>query len=1324
MSGNSDIRFFRLLKDYHLIRTHLHRLLVAAALSVAVAALAPSRAAAGVRTVASDGLGIRLEITPSYLAPSPVVIDGTTYLRYDFDRSVAPGSLSPGEPELRELSETIRLRGRSGNTVEVVAADYEDLTGVLLAPFSSYVDQDGFPSERRSVKAEAYGRDEFLPSALVVLRRAAETRGTFLGDVDCSPLQYNAARRVLRRYTRIVVQVTFGPAESPKRTPSAGAALAQSVLASGSWFRFTVTDDGIYRFTGQALLGAGIPSSVDPATIRIYGNGGAETPVDENAPAPDDLVENAVALTDRGTPGSLDAADEIVFYGRGSRGWTYNPATRAYSHVLNHFAEFNVYWLTYGGAAKAMSVVPAASDPAAFPATVTGKLFREDEKMNLLSSGMEWLGQSFGAGDQLTLVHALPGIDLASPVRYRIHVGAQSSSSSSFSVFEHGAAIGAIGLAATNVGDYFSLQFKDGIIDRTVVPTFTDAQSQLKFAFNSASAAGKGFLDWIEFFYRRRLEAVSDQFRFDALDTAASVAYAIGGFSGAARAFDVAHTDNVRELLPARVSSDSCVVQYAGTPGDPGDLYVVGPSGFRTPGPLTAVANQDLHGDPTQAENIIITHPDFLDQALRLKAHRERPGHALATIVVTTDQIYNEFGGGVPSPPAIRNYLRYRYLNQTVTPRYALLLGDGDFDYRRINARGTNWVPPWETAQSYDPLNTYPSDDEFVIFNTDDRVDMGIGRLTARSAAEASAMVDKIVAYETGGVRDPWKLRITFVADDGLAEPGSDNGFAHVNHAEAVAAYVPPLFEKRKIYMFQYPTVFAAGGRRKPAVNAAIRDQMNEGSLVVNYSGHGNPRLWAHENVFVRETDFPLLKNDGRSFFLVAATCNFSEFDGLTDQSGGEVLLAMPSAGAVGVFSATRVVFAYDNLLINKAFFANMFPNGLAGPVNPRRLGDIVYDTKQTRTSPNDRKYFLLGDPAMTIGIPELRAFVDSINGIPGTQEAQLRALERSRLSATVRDSAAGAVRPFGGEAEVVVYDANQTAQIVDPTAGTKTYQVDGSVLFRGTQTVAGGAINAEFVVPKDISYGNGLGRVVTYFWNAADEGAGYTSNVRIGGTDSTAALDGAGPSVALYMDSRGFRAGDLVSASPTLIADLADSNGINTSGAGVGHRLEAWLDGAAESVDLTNYYKSKKDTYREGTVEYRLPAQTEGTHRLRMRAWDTYNNSSMSETVFDVGTSMGLRLTNVLNYPNPFTSSTLFTFEQNQVSGIDAQVRIYTVAGRLIQVLSAVNVTDERIQIPWDGRDRDGDQVANGVYLYKVTAKTHDGRYTSEVLGKLSVLR
>jgi flagellar hook assembly protein FlgD len=124
------------------------------------------------------------------------------------------------------------------------------------------------------------------------------------------------------------------------------------------------------------------------------------------------------------------------------------------------------------------------------------------------------------------------------------------------------------------------------------------------------------------------------------------------------------------------------------------------------------------------------------------------------------------------------------------------------------------------------------------------------------------------------------------------------------------------------------------------------------------------------------------------------------------------------------------------------------------------------------------------------------------------------------------------------------------------------------------------------------------------------------------------------------------------------------------------------------------------------------------------MRAWDTYNNSSTKETIFNVLTGTGLDITNVYNFPNPFSSTTLFTFEQNQVASIDAEIKIYTVAGRLIQSLRKENVNEHFVRIPWDGRDREGDLLANGVYLYKLVTRTQDGRFSSEVLGKLSIIR
>lgn len=385
-------------------------------------------------------------------------------------------------------------------------------------------------------------------------------------------------------------------------------------------------------------------------------------------------------------------------------------------------------------------------------------------------------------------------------------------------------------------------------------------------------------------------------------------------------------------------------------------------------------------------------------------------------------------------------------------------------------------------------------------------------------------------------------------------------------------------------------------------------------------------------------------------------------------------------------------------------------------------MGDVMYRTKQVRTAANDQKYFLIGDPAMFPAFPVEYVSIDSINGMPADGVVDLFALGRSSLAARVmRDTVSG---PFDGEARLTVYDADRMVTITDPGAGSYLYRRNGNVLFRGDATVSADRVGASFIVPKDISYGEEQGRIEVYVWNAGNDGTGFTGNIRIAGTDSTAPPDTEGPRMNLYLDDRNFRAGDRVSDAPTLIVDLSDSSGINTSGAGVGHRLEAWLDEATASADLSDYYRSRPDTYREGVVTYPLGATGAGTHRIRVRAWDTYNNSSTSETVFNVGVDDGLSLRNVYNYPNPFRSSTYFTFEHNQTDLLDVEVKIYTVAGRRIQSLSLHGTGDRFVRIPWDGRDAEGDDVANGIYLYKVIARTTDGRFSSEALGKLSVSR
>ena len=1307
--------------------------------------------------LSADRQSILLEYIPGFHPPVVGKLDNVEYTQYDFDDSRRPATVIPGSPDLKIRSFLIQCMSRSGNRIEIVKADYENISNVLLSPVADTREDEVSPVSSYQMDNTYYGNASFVPEQIVALDNISETRGAILGELRISPIQYNAATRQIRKYTHIIVRVVYGndgpanriadplteklainsdyiPSSTPAKQRLKTAVLYNSVLSSGQWFRFNISDDGIYKLTGTDLIAAGIPQTTDPKTIKIYNNGGLEVPASVTASYINDLKENAIFRHDGGTLNQLDASDYILFYGKGVRGWTYNAGNKTFSHYLNHFTESNVYWLTYGGS-QGKEITQAAADPS-LPFrvnTVEGKLFREDEMINILSSGRDWVGQAFNSGDQITYVHPLFALDASQQINYKFHIGSRSSSASLFTIYEHNTQLTSAGLLSTHVGDYFYKQFMDAVVPKSQVPNFSDGQSQLRFSFTSGSSSASGYLDWYEIFYRKFPVAQNDLFTFHTPDTTGSTQFAVGGFSnGEVVVFDVTRFDSTVTIPSQKISADTSLFQIPLVVGSVHELYAVGQTGFKSPGTLFRVSNQNLHGSPTEADYIIITHPEFAPAALRLKAFREQPGNnSLRSLVVDVNQIYNEFGGGLPDPAAIRNYLRYAYTNWSSYPKYVLLFGDGDYDYKRISASGPNWIPAWETVESFLPLWTYASDDDYVTFDAGRRVALGAGRLTVRSLQEANTVVDKIIDYESNPEPSMWKQRVTFVADDGPAGAGeANNFFLHTSQADALSGNIPGLFEVRKIYEYEYPTIYTPAGRRKPDVNLAIRDQINQGTLVLNYTGHGNPRLWAHEAVFVRESDFPYLHNKGKYFILVAATCNYSYFDAINDQSSGEVLSAMPDAGTIGVFSATRVAFAGDNYDLNKSIYKYLMNTDSIGNTIPVRLGDVIYKTKQDNyggTADNDRKFFLLGDPALQINFPKMFASIDTINNVPNNQPIQLQALSKASLKATILDSTSTPVTDYNGKAIVVVYDSKKNVTLEDFAGSTRltfSFKKQGGILFRGEQSINNGILESKFVVPKDISYSNEFGRISLYFWNASTDGAGYSTNIRIGGTDTTADNDTQGPTISLYIDNYNFRSGDVVSASPLLIASLRDEHGINTSGTSIGHRIEAWLDNSSQSLDLSDYYQSNVDSFQSGTAQYPLTALSPGTHRLMVRAWDTYNNSSSAQTVFDVITSVGLQLSNVYNYPNPFSASTVFTFQHNQLDVIDAEVKIYTVAGRLIQTLEKKNVADSFVAIPWDGRDREGDQIANGIYLYKIKVKTQDGRLSSESLGKLSILK
>ncbi|MGA9117802.1 MAG: type IX secretion system sortase PorU [Bacteroidota bacterium] len=1357
------------------VRTIHSELLIAvlALVSGNVEASSPgsANAHAAVTVVRSDTRSIVFEYRPVYLAPQEISVAGQKFVLYDFAQSVSWAEHpQPGTPDLRCTAVPLSLPSQRGYGVQVLSADYEDLPATTLAPVPLYKIVNGMMGDATyAADPKSYAHTGFLPANVATMSTPERVRSLWISTVRIAPLQFNAATRTVRRYTRVVVEVTYGaagvrgttttdarllgagllngaiPSAEPVVTRTNG--IASSVLSAGKWFKISVSDDGIYKLDATMLAGAGIDlASVDPRTVKIYGNGGRELSEDPAQPRPTDLVENAVYVSGE-ADGKFDTGDYILFYGKSVRGWTYG-ASKIMSHYINHYTETNDYWLTFGGGfGKRMATVPSDPDPA----TYTPDRFRdvvaiEEEKVKLLNpvenvlSGKDWYAHILDEkSPSFTYAQPLPGLVPGDFIRYRFTVLAYSVGGASFTVSESGSPLGTYGLPPTYSYTYAT----GGTFQASGTSNLSGNASRLNFGLNQAGIGAQGYIDWVEYNYPRFFFATGNYLRFWSADTNAVVEYQLQQFTEQPMIFDVTTPQDVK-LIGGVVGSYSFrAPAHAGTVSE---FVAAGPSSWKQPAGIQPVVNEDLRGYADGADYIIITSSDFRSAADRLAAWRRSPSHGnLKTIVVDVDQIYNEFGGGLPDITAIRDYLKYAYDNWTLKPQFVLLFGGASYDYKGILGRKSSFVPTWQSANSVDAIDSYSTDDFFASFGSGSFGDgsspwLVLGRIAAREPSDGDVIVDKIMRYETQSVRDGWKMRVLYIGDDAWTSEGGEVGdmTLHSQAAETLSSpgFSPDALEKKKIYIAEYPTVYDALGRRKPGAYQAIIDQINQGVLILNYTGHGNPMQWAHENIFNSLTSIPQLTNTNRLSLFFLATCNYSQFDDPSQVSGGELLMNKPDGGAVAVISASRKVFAGANNALNQRVYRSLFTYDAFGRVVVHRPATALYTFKLGGNLENDQKFFFMGDPTMRLEFPNGFSSIDSINGtavdsVGGaarTSPLAMQSLSTVTVSGSMRDASDKIDTSFYGTMTLFVNDASRFQTIVNFYPGVNwSYLATGSTVFRGENTVSAGRFRATFVVPKDIFFGDstGRGRVVAYCTNASEDAEGYTGNVAFQGTDSTTTNDKAGPRMSIYLNNRSFRQGDLVGPSPMLIVDMTDSNGINTSASGIGHRIEGWLNNSAQSIDLTDSYTSKVNNYREGTIQYQLSDLPSGNNSLRIRAWDSFNNSNTLETEFEVASDQNLVISDVMNYPNPYSGgTTFFTFHQNQTIPLSVKIKIYTVAGRMIKSIESTTGGESFVRIPWDGRDADGDGIANGVYLYKVLASTTDGRYSSEALGKLAIVK
>ena len=605
-------------------------------------------------------------------------------------------------------------------------------------------------------------------------------------------------------------------------------------------------------------------------------------------------------------------------------------------------------------------------------------------------------------------------------------------------------------------------------------------------------------------------------------------------------------------------------------------------------------------------------------------------------------------------------------------------------------------------------------------------IDAAVGRLSARTANEAKIVVDKIYDYRTNAHAGAWQNTLCFMGDDG------DNNL-HMTDADTVATSVHnlyPDFDIKKIYWDAYTRVSTSTGNRFPEVEDLVRQQMQAGALVMNYSGHGSVYIMSHEQS-VKKSYFSE-RMSLRLPLWVTASCDIMPFDG-QQENFGELAMFNDYGGSIAFFGTTRTVYSRYNRLINKAFMRYVLssPNG-----KRMSMGEAVRQAKNGFASSgiemeriNRMHYALLGDPALVLAAPTLQATVDSINGqLVSAQTGSSICQLKAGSVATVKGHIEGQPS-FNGLVTFIVRDVEEKVSGKQNDASTTyafTFKDRPNTIYTGRDSVKNGEFTIRFSVPQDISYSDKTGLFLVYAVSSdkTQEAHGRNENFTLSGSVE-GVNDGIGPSIYCYLNSDRFNNGGTVNSTPYFYAELTDKDGINVAGSGIGHDLELIIDGDMnKTYNLNEYFQYNFGDYCSGNVGYSLPELTSGEHKLLFRAWDVQNNSSTAELTFVVDARQEPSLQSVICTKNPATTYTQFivTHDRNG-SSMDVELEIFDTSGRKLWGKTESGIpTDNTYTIDWDLTTSSGSRLRTGVYLYRVLISSNGSSQASEAK-KLIVL-
>ena len=1105
---------------------------------------------------------------------------------------------------------------------------------------------------------------------------------------------------------------------------------------TGKWGKIAIAKQGIYQITGAQLKTLGFPLPIASTQLQLFSYNLSQLTEKVTATVSTALTENAIQVFDGGD-NQIDEKDYVLFYAEGAVGWKQDASKFIPTHFKNTSNDSVFYFVTIGSNGKRMSTMDKLNSPAQVADQYDERWLIEVDSISILNSGKLLLGPAMGQGlgkqAKLSYPINMNGLVLSIPMNVIGRYAAttyQNPANFNFSINDNAIKTTAVAPISGLLYDESANISLDSFTYTLNATTNLTSPASVNISFQADNAAAAGWIDYIELSAKRKLGFWgTGSFGFRNVSSALKgnvLQYQIQNGDASTEVWEVTNPRSPRKIS-TDISTNS-LISFVHQADTLHEFFAVKQQGYEVPILLGSMNNQNLAG-MNVPDYLIISAPNYLNAAKKLQNYHATV-NGLKTELVNVNEIFNEFSGGQPSPIGIRNFVKY-LLNKAVTnkvkaPRYLLLFGIANFNSRNYNS--ASQIPVFESAASTGVLTSYPSDDFYSILEDNDDINnftrikklaIATGRLPVRNTAEADTVVEKIINYQRNLNGGAWKNKITWVADDGDYN-------LHLEDAEAISTHLQQKnvsWNQKKIYLDLYAATKNIAGNTYPLVNSEIVQTVNEGTLILNYTGHGNFTRLAEEAV-ISQTDVLQWNNATKLPLMITASCDFAPYDQPQLSPFGFDALMKNSKGVIGLVAASRLVFAYSNKQINDHFIQQLLvPDSLG---NFLTIGEALQRAKmQAWSADEDRmnafKFSLLGDPAMRLSLPKYEIGIISLNQKTFTEKDTLLAGNKYTLKGAVNNK--GVLQSnFNGILDFVLYDAitNKKTLANAGTSRETTVAMQENILFKGKVTVTKGNFTVDFLLPKEVSLQKNLKIQMTAYNELADAIGVYDRLIAL---DAGVVLmnDNQGPALKIFLNDSNFINGGWAAARSTLILHLTDSAGIQTSGNALGHDMVLVIDNDYKNtIVLNNYFLSDLDTYQKGNLMYVLPLLAEGAHSIMIKVWDLLGNSTTKTLNFVVPATEIVSLKNLYNYPNPFQNFTQFSFEHNKVGvNLEINLSLYDSRGNLLftKPLNGIYKAN-RVVANWDGAGIGSAQIQAGVYYYRLII--NDGTGTKFLTSKL----